>query len=59
MRLKQEQCEKLLGELGIWVTDACDKSGSCSAQFGGLGRVSLGNGVRKPARTEWVHLSQP
>jgi hypothetical protein len=27
MRLKREQCEKLLSELGIWVTEACDKCG--------------------------------
>jgi hypothetical protein len=27
MRLTKEQCEKLLRERGIWITEACDKCG--------------------------------
>jgi hypothetical protein len=44
MRLRREQCEKLLSELGIWVTEACDKCGQL------LGSVGW---TRKDGPGEW------
>jgi hypothetical protein len=48
MRLKREQCEKLLSEFGIWVTDACDKCGQL------LGSVGW---TRKDEPWEWCSKS--
>ena len=46
MRLKREQSEKLLRELGIWVTEACDKCGQLLGSVRWRDRVSVGNGCQ-------------
>ena len=46
MSLKREQCEKLLRELGIWVTGACDKCGQLLGSVRWRDRVSVGNGCQ-------------
>jgi hypothetical protein len=50
MRLKREQCEKLLSEFGICVTDACDKCGQLLGSVGWTRKDEAGKWCSKTCR---------
>jgi hypothetical protein len=50
MKLKREQCEKLLREFGIWVAEACDKCGQLLGSVRWTRKDNLGEWCSKVCR---------